>query len=165
MDLEEFEAQRLTLQCRHCHHVGLESARNPNNGGVRPICTSCGSPSPLNGIQWLRQHSAKSRQVKRPPGDPSAAAVWAANGNSCAFCGKTSEECERYGIGITKQHVLMFSEGGEDGPMIPFCVRCQQASTAAQAETVRIRRVVDTIQEQLTRLQEKQRELDTRRGA
>jgi len=165
MELEEFEAQRLTLQCRHCQHVGLESDRNVNNGGVRPVCPSCWSPSPLNGVMWLRQRGAKSRRIKRPPGDPSAAEVWEINGGCCSFCGKSREECERYGIGITVQHVKPFSQDGVESPLVPFCSRCQQGSVAALAETTRIRCAFKSIQEQLARLQEKQRELDARRSA
>ncbi len=165
MTREEFESQSATLACRLCAHVGLVRVENANNGGIRPGCPACGSANPIAGVQWLKQNRADSRRVKRPSGDPTPEEVWSANGNTCAYCGKTREECERYGSGITAQHVKPFSQEGAESPLVPFCSRCQQGSVAALAETTRIRRAFESVQEQLARLQEKQRELDTRRGA
>ena len=44
MTVGEFLLQAPTLVCRHCGHGGLiPSQRNPNNGGIRPICPACQS--------------------------------------------------------------------------------------------------------------------------
>lgn len=165
MTVEEYDQQSPSLVCRMCGHVGLVRVSVANNGGERPGCPSCGHSTPLLGVQFLKKNSAASRRVKRPSGDPSPADVWEANGNTCAFCGKTREECERFGIGITNQHVVPFAEGGESGPLIPFCARCQQQSTAAQAETKRIRNYVESITETIERLRVKQAALDRERQA
>jgi hypothetical protein len=79
------------------------------------------------------------RKLRRPPGDPSPTEVWQANGDVCAFCALTRAECHEYGIGITVQHVVPVFMGGGDGPLVPFCARCQQASTAEQEKQRRIR--------------------------
>jgi 5-methylcytosine-specific restriction endonuclease McrA len=132
----DFNAQRSELACRECGAVGLTVERNPNNNGVRPQCPRCGSKSPLRGVQWLRQSTAEDRRPRRWAGDPTTEEVWAANGNHCAYCGKSRALCERLGIGLTVQHVRPVIFGGAaDSRLIPFCSRCQQGSTAALAET------------------------------
>lgn len=152
MTLEEFTRAKAGLSCRECGHVGLVAVENPNNGGVRPGCPSCGLSTPLAGVQWLK----RTKRVNRPSGAYETSEVWGANGNVCAFCGKTRLECERFKIGLTVQHVIPYSEpGGIDGPLIPFCARCQQASAAALAETQRIRRYLETLEEQIARIREK----------
>ncbi len=162
--LQAFLSAMGTLACRHCGHIGLESEHNTNNNGVRPRCPQCGSVSPLSGVQWLKQNRSEGRKLKRPSGDPTPSEVWEANGGCCAYCGKTREECERYGVGITVQHVKPFADGGDRGPLAPFCARCQQGSTAAQAETRLIRRAWQSIEEQLARIRDKQEALDRERA-
>jgi len=152
MTLDEFNAAKADLSCRHCGTVGLVAVENTNNGGVRPGCPSCGDAVPLAGVQWLK----RTKRVNRPSGAYDTAEVWEANGNCCAFCGKTSLECERFKIGLTVQHVVPFSEpGGIDGPLIPFCARCQQASVAALAETRCLRRYLETLEDQIARIRAK----------
>lgn len=163
MTAEEFDSQRAALACQQCGAIGLEVLHNVNNNGLRPQCPHCGSGQPLRGIMWLSQNSAAKRKVTRPSSDPTPAEVWEVNGNCCAYCGKTKEECEKYGIGITMQHVLPFADGGIDGPLVPFCARCQQGSVAALAETQRIRRRMETLEEQLARMKQKQEALDLSR--
>lgn len=157
MTLEEFERAKRDLSCRLCGTVGLIAAENANNGGVRPGCPSCGSSTPLAGVQWLK----RTKRINRPSGAYDTSEVWEANGNCCAFCGKTRGECERFRIGLTVQHVVPFSEpGGIEGPLIPFCMRCQQASTAAFAETKRIRHYLETLEELIARIRAKAGEAD-----
>ncbi len=149
MTVEEFEDQKATLACQLCGHLGLVAVHVVNNNGVRPGCPGCGCNAPLPGVQWLKQ--SKDRKVKRPSNEPTTEEVWEANGNTCAFCGKRRDECERFKIGLTKQHVVPFVEG-RAGPLIPFCARCQQASVAALAETQRIRHYLNTLEEQIARI-------------
>jgi len=130
--VQEFEEQRNGLRCQHCQASTLELERNVNNGGVRPVCAACRSRSPLAGVQWLAQRDQKPR---RPSGIPSGPAVWEANGNHCAFCGKPRWLCDRLRIGLTAQHVTPVALGGVWGPLIPFCSRCQEMSAAALRET------------------------------
>ena len=165
MTLEEFNQQAPELACQQCGAIGLETFHSPNNNGIRPHCPYCGSGQPLKGAMWLSQNSASARKIKRPSSDPSTAEVWEANGNCCAYCGKTREECEKYKIGLTLQHVVPFGSGGESGPLVPFCARCQQGSVAALAETERIRRRVVTLEDQIALLREKQEALDAKRKA
>ena len=89
-------------------------------------------PQPVAGVQWLAQRDQKPRQ---PSGIPSGPAVWEANGNHCAFCGKPRWLCDRLRIGLTAQHVTPVALGGIWGPLIPFCSRCQEMSAAALRET------------------------------
>lgn len=165
MTREEFEVLAETLICRACGHTGLSMVENTNNGGVRPGCPACGSGQPLAGVQWLKQRGAESRKLRRPSTDPKADEVWTANGDHCAFCGKTRKECEQYGIGLTVQHVVPIVRGGANSPLAPFCARCQQASWAALAETERIGRAFESLEAQLARLREKQEGLDRERTA
>ena len=163
MTAEEFDVQRAGLACRQCGGIGLETEHNTNNNGVRPHCPHCGSGQPIKGAMWLSQNSASARRPKRPSSDPTPAEVWEVNGNHCAYCGKTKEECEKYKIGITMQHVHPFADGGKDGPLIPFCSRCQQGSVAALAETQRVRKCVVTLEDQISHLRDRQMDLDTKR--
>lgn len=164
MTLTEFEATRETLSCRLCGQTGLVSVPNPNNEGVRAGCPACGCSNPIPGVQWLKKQSAESRRLRRPSGDPRTEEVWAANGDTCAYCGKTRAECEEIEIGITVQHVVPVSQGGEKGVLIPFCARCQQGSVAALAETQRWRHRFEDLKETIARLREKQHVLDRERG-
>ena len=157
MTVEEFEAKQAELTCQHCGKGGLVLITNPNNGGVRPGCLACQTFQPIEGLTWLKQNKAKKRMVKRPGGDPTPKEVWEANGNYCAYCGKTQEDCERYGIGLSSQHVIPFHlPGGAESPLVPFCSRCQQRSAAALAETEFIRRAFESVQSQLARIRDKQ---------
>lgn len=164
MTLDDFKAQCSELVCQQCGAVGLEPFHNPNNNGIRPHCQYCGSGQPLKGVMWLSQNSAQARRPKRPSSDPTPTEVWEVNGNHCAYCGKTKEECEKYGIGITMQHVHPFVDGGEDSPLVPFCSRCQQGSVAALAETQRIRKRLLTLEDQINHLRARQEELNTKRA-
>ena len=130
MTVAEFEAQHDHLWCQHCNSSPLELEHNHNNGGVRPVCPSCRSATPLAGIQWLRKRSAEERKPVRPGADPTTEEVWQANGNHCAHCGLSGEHVEFLGIGKSKQHVLPFKDGGEEGPLIPLCRWCQQDSAS-----------------------------------
>ena len=131
MTLEEFVEQRERLLCRECQRPTLQLDRNPNNGGVRPVCTACGSVSPLPGVSWLKQHPTKTppRRVH------DTREVWSLNGDHCAFCGFTWAMCDEFKIGRTVQHVVPFYKGGDEWPLIPFCARCQQSSAAELAKT------------------------------
>jgi len=150
--LNEFELAKADLSCRLCGAVGLIAVENANNGGVRPGCPACGSSNPLAGVQWLK----RTKRANRPSGAYETSEVWEANGNCCAFCGKTRLECERFKIGLTVQHVVPFSEpGGIEGPLIPFCARCQQSSAAALAETQCVRRYLESLEEQIARIRAK----------
>lgn len=164
MTLEEFEAQRDLLACRLCGHVGLVALTNPNNGDLRPGCANCGYSSSVREVQWLMQTSADRWMLRPPSGDSSASEVWEANGNSCAFCGKTRTACEQFGIGITIQHVIPVSQGGEAGPLVPFCTRCQQVRVAALAETQRLRHYTERLEDTIASLRDKQRALGRERG-
>ena len=126
LSLAEFEAQRDHLWCQHCNHAPLDLEHNQNNGGVRPVCPSCQSVTPLRGVQWLRKRNANDRKPVRPSGDPTTEEVWQANGNHCAHCGLSAAQVEFLGIGKSKQHVIPFKDAGEDGPLIPLCSWCQQ---------------------------------------
>lgn len=155
MVLADFEEQAAQLACRHCEHVGLALNRNTNNGGVRPCCPVCGSMTPLVGIQWLSQGNHKPRRV---PGTPSGPEIWTANGDHCAFCGKPRSLCERLKIGLTAQHVVPVVFGG-DGPLIPFCARCQEASAAALKETRNLLGEIDSLDAIIKRIEAKRPEL------
>lgn len=155
MTLEEFEAQRRTMPCPGCGVIGeLQIDHNVNNNGKRPTCP-CGWRG-----QWLPQNaSAAARRLRRPPGTPSPEEVWKANGDHCGFCGKPRWFCERIGIGLTVQHVQPVVFGGGDGPLCPFCARCQQASVAALEETRRVLGEVDNLDSIIKRIEEHNPEL------
>lgn len=131
----EFEERRPTLTCQHCGHVGLAlSKRNANNGGVRPLCPSCGSVTPLEGVSWLKQ-----APVKTPPrGKYDVEEIWTACGNHCTHCGASRELLKRLEIGLNAQHVVPFWKAGDSFPLVPYCARCHQESTARQEVTRRI---------------------------
>lgn len=149
MTRDEFETQRHQMVCQHCGHEGLGKECNANNNGVRPLCPACGSTTPVAGLSWLPKSEPK--RTKRGPVDTPD--VWATNGDHCSFCGKSRALCERLGIGLTAQHVVPFAEGGDDWPLIPFCVRCQQASVAALAETKRVASVVGDLDAVIRRIE------------
>lgn len=155
MTRDEFAERRHQLVCQHCGREGLETERNDNNGGVRAVCSGCGSRTPLLGVQWLAKVSSK--RPKR--GLVDTREVWAANGNHCSFCGKSRELCERLNVGLTAQHVVPFAEAGDEWPLIPFCTRCQQASAAALAETRRVQETVAGLDEIIQRIQKNNPEL------
>jgi hypothetical protein len=158
LSMVEFEAQRANLACQHCQHVGLEVERNPNNNGLRPICGHCGSKIPLSGVQWLTQNGAANRKLRRGQTD-TPLNVWLENGDHCAFCGKSRTLCERLGIGITVQHVVPVVLGGDQGPLIPFCARCQEMSVAALRETRDVQRTVGSLEEIIARIEHNNPEL------
>jgi len=151
MTLAEFEVAGPSLACEQCGEIGLTVDRNPNNGGVRPQCAACGTKRPLLGVQWLSQGHHKPRRL---PGTPSGPEVWEANGNHCAFCGKPRALCERLKIGLTAQHIVPVVFGG-DGPLIPFCARCQEASAAALKETRNLLGEIDSLEAIIKRNEEK----------
>lgn len=158
MTVLEFEAQRAQFACRHCQTLGLELERHPNNNGVRPVCPHCRSKAPLSGVQWLTQNGAADRKLRRGH-TPAPADVWQVNGNHCAFCGKSRVECERLGIGLTVQHVVPVVFGGEDGPLVPFCARCQEKSVAELRETRDVRGVLAGLDEIIARIERNNPEL------
>jgi len=163
--LADFEAQRDRLSCRLCGHLGLVGVTNENNGGIRAGCPACGCSNPIAGVQWLRKQDAQSRKLRRPSGDPSTQGVWKANGDRCFFCGKTREECQEIGMGLTIQHGVPFAEpGGPESALVPFCSRCQQASVAAQAEMRAHRDNRTRLMDIIDRLREKQQALDRERS-
>ena len=155
MTLSEFEQAASALACQQCGAVGLALDRNTNNGGVRPSCAACGTKAPLAGVQWLSQGHHKPRRL---PGSPSGPEVWTANGNHCAFCGKPRALCERLRIGLTAQHIVPVVFGGE-GPLIPFCARCQEASAAALKETRNILGEIESLEAIIKRIEEKNTDL------
>lgn len=155
MTLAEFEGTAPSLVCKECGHVGLQLDRNANNGGVRPCCPACGTKTPLAGVQWLAQQHHKPRRL---PGRPTTTAVWDANGNHCAFCGKPRALCERLNIGLSSQHIVPVVFGGE-GPLIPFCARCQEASAAALKETRNLLGELDSLDAIIKRIEAKRPEL------
>jgi hypothetical protein len=152
MTLGEFRDRATMLACRHCRHVGLvESPRHPNNGGIRPHCPACGSVSPVEGIQWLGQSSVRDRRPHL--GAKASEEVWHANGDTCSFCGITFDEAVALGIGRTAQHVVPYVEGGGEGPLIPFCARCHEASAAALRRTRDTRRGTASWREVVERIE------------
>lgn len=153
MSLPEFRERAHQLVCRHCDHVGLVESPRSGGGGIRPVCPACLDLTPLNGVSWLPQNDLKTRRPNL--GSTATADVWEANGDRCAFCGKSRALCERLGLGLTIQHVLPVVYGGAEGPLIPFCARCQQASVAALAETQRIEEHVGTLQATIDRIERK----------
>ena len=149
MDLNDFEMTKARLSCRECDAQGLALDRNANNGGLRPVCPACGSKTPLAGVQWLKQ-----RMIKGPARGPvETLEVWMANGDHCSFCGKSRALCRRLGIGLTAQHIVPHMIGGEAWPLIPFCARCQQASTAAWEETRRVDEAFSTLDAIIRRIE------------
>jgi 5-methylcytosine-specific restriction endonuclease McrA len=133
MTREEFLDTRDQLACQACGHVGLDADHNANNGGMRASCPSC----PWRG-QWLPKGSRRPRR-----GPVNTDEVWSANGDHCAFCGKSRALCESLKIGLSAQHVVPFAVAGDAWPLVPFCARCQQASTAALAETQRLEQYLE----------------------
>lgn len=158
MTVSEFEAQRTSLACQHCRHVGLEVEHNRNNNGYRPVCPQCGSKIPISGVQWLAQNGAADRKLRRGK-TPSPPDVWLANGDHCAFCGKSRGLCERLGIGLTVQHVVPVILGGEDGPLVPFCARCQEISVAALRHTREVMGELSGLDEIIKRIERNNPEL------
>ena len=157
MTVLEFEAQRAGLVCQHCGRDGLQLDRNANNGGIRPVCSACGSKTPIPSVQWLAQTGAADRKARRASVDP--ADVWEANGNHCAFCGKPRWLCERLRIGLTAQHLVPVVLGGEAGVLIPFCARCQEASVAALRETRNVLGEIESLDTIIQRIESKHPEL------
>lgn len=158
MTLAEFEVQRASLACQHCRHLGLDLERNPNNNGVRPVCPACLSKIPISGVQWLQQNGAADRKLRRGK-TPAPADVWIANGDHCAFCGKPRHLCERLGIGLTVQHIVPVILGGEDGPLVPFCARCQEKSVAELRHTREVMGELATLDEIIKRIEHNNPEL------
>lgn len=154
MTRDEFALQQHQLACQHCGHVGLTREDNPNNGGSRPICPSCGR-SPLAGVQWL----AKSEPRTPKRGRVAVLDVWASNGDHCSFCGKSRDLCVRLGLGLTAQHVVPFAVAADDWPLIPFCARCQQASAASLAETIRVQNTIGGLDAIIQRMEQNNPEL------
>jgi hypothetical protein len=155
MTRDEFEAQRRQLVCKDCGHEGLEPELNANNGGLRPVCSACGSKTPLAGQSWLPK--AEPRRPRR--GLVDVETIWSANGDHCAFCGKSRALCERLGIGLSAQHIVPFAEAGDAWPLVPFCARCQQQSTAAQAETRRVQATIGGLDAVIARIEKNHPEL------
>jgi hypothetical protein len=135
MTRDEFLATQSTLACQSCGTVGeLKLEENPNNGGVRPVCPSCGSKTPIPGAQWLAQRVLRTPRRVRAELE----AVWSECGDHCAFCGLSKAYLEANHIGRTIQHIVPFWKGGDAYPVIPFCARCQQMSTAEQERVRRL---------------------------
>jgi hypothetical protein len=109
-------------------------------------------------MQWLPKDSARARRP-HAPGDPTPDAVWTANGDLCAFCGKSRTLCVRLRIGLTMQHVRPVVLGGERGPLIPFCARCQEASRAALQETRDIMRELESLDTVIRQIEARHPEL------
>jgi hypothetical protein len=60
MHQQDFEAERLALQCRHCQGRGeLVTRLNPANNGLEVICPRCGRWDPLHIGGYLSRHHPK----------------------------------------------------------------------------------------------------------
>jgi hypothetical protein len=158
MTRTEFEEQRATLICRHCGGVGLEQfSPGPSDALVGARCPWCLRNHPIDGIQWLPKDSAGARRPR--VGKVTTDEVWEANGNRCAFCAKPRALLDRLHIQATVQHVVPVVYGGGEGPLIPFCSRCQQASAAALEETRLVLGEIDSLDGIIKRIEEKHPEL------
>lgn len=134
MTLIEFEERRSALACQGCGAIGLESERNTNNGGVRPVCPHCGSKTPLAGVQWLKQSTIRTPKRAKVDVDQ----VWNDCGNHCTHCGASRALLKTLDIGLNAQHMVPFWKAGDEFPLVPYCARCHQESTARQEVTRRI---------------------------
>jgi len=132
MNIQEFEEQKDSLQCKRCGHNGLDLYAPPNANHKGAKCRHCGSPSPL-AQQWFSQNGSKEH-VRKTKHD--VAEVWQRCGNHCSFCGKNWKLCERLNISRQAQHVhpVMFG-GREEGLVIPICSRCQEMTRPLLLET------------------------------
>jgi adenine-specific DNA methylase len=157
--IAEFEAQRASLACQHCRHVGLELERNPNDDGVRPICPHCGSKIPLSGVRWLKQDSAAGERSRKAT-ELAVEHVWAAHGSRCIFCGAPRLLLRRLGIHPTAQPLVPVCFGGEaTSPLIPLCVRCREARATALHDTLDIQRKLASLDETIKRIERRFPEL------
>lgn len=156
---EEFASRRESLICQHCGHIGLVEYRPPSGADmVGARCPACLRNDPLSGVQWLPKDSA-SRRRPRVASEPTADEVWTAYGDHCAYCGKPKALCRRLRIGVEKQHVVPAVFGGNDGPLIPLCARCQQGSAAALKETRDLLRELESLDHIIARIETKHPEL------
>lgn len=137
MTLAEFEKQKEELKCRRCGHVGLETNKPSNGNHVGARCPECGIKDPVRaGLWWFSQEGSSESVKRKRYSEHDVRATWEQWGDHCSFCGKPWDLCVRLKISRTVQHVhpIMF-DGAEDGPVIPFCARCQEMSRPAQLET------------------------------
>lgn len=135
--------------------VGLDVERNANNGGARPICSACGSKTPLAGVQWLKQSPITTPKRSKVDVD----AIWNACGNHCTHCGASRDLLRRLGIGLNAQHMVPFWKAGDAHPLVPYCARCHQESTARQATTRRIEDRETELDEIIRRIEKNHPEL------
>lgn len=135
MTLAEFTERKEDLVCQRCNHVGLEEYRPPNANHVGARCPSCGTKAPLS-QQWFSQNGSSESLKRKRYSEHDVRTTWQQWGDHCSFCGKSWELCVRLHIGRTVQHVnpIMFG-GAEDGPVVPYCARCQEMSRPMQLET------------------------------
>ena len=153
MTLAEFEAQRETLTCRRCGHLGLEPYPQPNGNGLGARCPGCDSKTPLIGVMWFpRNGTRQALQHTRRKYDPRV--VWREGGDHCTFCGKSWALCEQLNISRTAQHVRPIVFGGPDtSPLVPFCARCQEMSRAALMETLDVVECVTGFEQIIRRME------------
>lgn len=157
MTVSEFEEQSESLQCRACGRVGLTLEHVTTNNGHRAACPACGARgAKCYGPEFLpkgggRRATAKSGELRE---------VWKVNGDHCGHCGKSWDLCARLSIGRTRQHVFPVALGGsEDGVVIPYCARCQEASAAALKETRDYERELTSLDDIIRRIEANHPEL------
>jgi hypothetical protein len=137
MKLAEFEARKEEIRCRVCGNAVLETYRPDNGNHVGARCPACGCKDPISpGIWWLSQDGSAESIKRKRHSEHDVRETWRRWGDHCSLCGKPWDLCVRLKIGRTVQHVhpIMF-DGAEDGPVIPFCARCQEMSRPLQLET------------------------------
>ena len=160
MTAAEFEAQRATLACRACGHVGLDPYPQPNGNGLGAQCPACESKTPLIGVMWFPQGGSR-QALWHTRKDYSPREVWRAAGDHCTFCGKSWALCEQLNIGRTAQHIHPVLFGGQDtSPLVPFCARCQEMSRAALMETRDVMEYVTELEQIIRRIEAANPELN-----
>jgi len=123
MTLDEFDAQRGTLNCIYesCGDVNLDTRKS--NQHIELFCKTCG------------RHQRFLAKTKQPDSRPKLKAgtvdkVWKGSFDHCAHCGLDGETLETLGLWRTIQHVPPFGVNGHEGYLIPLCNWCQQHSAS-----------------------------------
>lgn len=132
MTVAEFEAQRESLQCRHCGQGGL-TLRRLENRSLEVRC-ACGQWDPIGGAPYLAQGRPSTRKPLSRP-DESLTATWERWGNRCAGCGTEASVLAQLGIGRHRQHAPPLATVEHDETqttLIPLCALCHEHITATQ---------------------------------
>jgi hypothetical protein len=145
--VEEFEAQRDGLACRHCGRIGTLTTRRLPNHSVEVVC-ACQRWDPIGGAPYLAQGRPSTRKPLSRP-DESLAATWARWSDRCAGCGTLAEILDQFGIGRQRQHAPPIATvGGDESQttLLPLCTLCHEHVTANQrALQALVTRLVDHV--------------------